>query len=102
MTDAKFALEMCRASLEMVLECRFQARRVAGVHGDSGCPVGARDNLGFRALTTQYHHLRRQEQAVRRYVPVPMSFVRSFHSERVALMALTQRLLARRNTSYLT
>ncbi len=101
MADAVLAIEPWCATFEMLLERRLEARRIVGVHDNVAHPIGARADLGFRALTVQHFHPGRKKQAVGRYVPVPIALVGSFHRERIALLALTQRPLAGCHASYL-
>ncbi len=93
LADAVFAFIARRAPLEVIRQCAVHARHVAGMNDRQFPPLGARCYHAVVAATLQHLHLRRQEQSIRRYVPVPVTLVRSFHSKRITLLAFTQRAL---------
>src|SRR5882672_1851198 len=92
--DAVFALVVRCTSFKMISQCGVEARHVVGVNDDLRQPCGASRDCTACALTSQRFHLRREEQPIRRDVPVPMPLIGSFHCERIALLAFPQRTLA--------
>src|SRR5271170_755425 len=100
-TNAIFAFIAARTSLEMVIDIGLEARQVVGMNYYLRQPFITGLDLGIRALTIEQFHLRRQVYTPRRDVPVPMSFVRSFHGECIALLAVAQRSLTGRHLAYL-
>ena len=87
------ALEARHAAGQVVLHGRLDPRPVLLVHRDAAHPLASRSDGAVGALTNQHLHSGRQKQSVGGHVPVPMTFVRAFHRERVAFLAFAQRPL---------
>src|ERR1700733_2331149 len=102
LTDAIFAVIPRRKTLEVVFEGCFEARPVVWMNDDLLQPDAARTDLQFGTEAIEHFHLLRHKQPIAPDVPVPVPFVRSFHGECIALLALTQRSLARSDAPYLT
>ena len=94
MTDAVFGLVLWGTSREVIGYRGLEVRYVIGMNHDFRPPLAASGDDTVGALPRQRLHLRRKEQVIRRNVPVPMPLIRSFHCERIALLAVTQRALA--------